>query len=263
MFDQIIQELKETYRFRYVVYSHIKTNLKLRYRRSFLGFIWTVLAPMLNYLVIGLVFSVLMSGRKPNYFLYYFSGAVFFGIVSGVLNKATVVFIQNEHFIKKIYVPKLVFIFNGVGVELVNFFLSATALIFLGYISGLLHLSWHVLLTIIPVLLISLFLLGVSCLLAVATVYFRDFLHIVPVVIQALFFLTPVIYDKTMIPEKYYWCLDLNPIYYYTEIFRLPLIDHIVPSIHWYIVPVLSSFIMLPVGLLVVKKFDNKIVFKL
>lgn len=263
MFEQILQELTETYRFRYVVYSHVITNLKLRYRRSALGFMWTVLAPMLNYLVIGLVFTVLMRNRRPDYFLYYFSGAVFFGIISGVLSRSTGIFLENEHFIKKIYLPKLVFVLSRVGIELVNFFLSASALITLGYITGMLHLSWHVVLTIIPVFLIALFLLGLSCILAVATVYFRDFLHIIPVIVQALFFVTPIIYDKSMVPEKFHWGFNFNPFYYFIEIFRQPLVDHTIPSLKMYIVPLVSSLVMLPLGLYIVKKFDNKIVFKL
>ncbi len=263
MIDQIIQELKETYRFRNVVYSNIQTNLKLRYRRSTLGFIWTVLAPMLNYVVIGLVFSVLMSGRRTDYFLYYFFGAVFFAIVSGVLSRAPFIFISNEHFIKKIYLPKLIFVLSTVGVELVNFFLSVSVLIFLGSVSGMLHLSWHVILTVIPIFLVACFLLGLSCILAVSTVYFRDFLHIIPVVVQAVFFATPIIYDKSMVPKEFHWCFIINPFYYFIEIFRQPLIDHAVPSYEMYLVPFVISFIMLPLGLYIIKIFDNKIIFKL
>lgn len=259
----IKQELRDAYRYRYVTYSFVQTNLKLRYRRSVLGFVWTVLAPMLHYVVIGFVFSMLMAGKREDYFAYYFSGALFFSMISGVLNRAPMVFIANEHFIKKIYVPKIIFVLNAVSIEVINFCLSATALIVLGMLSGQVHLSPLVILSIVPVILIAIGLLGIACFVSVAAVYFRDLLHIVPVVIQALFFLTPVVYDKTMIPEKYHWIVQYNPFYYFLQMFRMPLIEGGLPSPLVFAGGLVFSLVVLVVGLVIVKKFDNRIVFKL
>jgi ABC-type polysaccharide/polyol phosphate export permease len=256
-------ELREVYRFRYVVYSYIETTLRLRYRRSTLGFVWTVLAPMLNYLVIGIVFSFIMKGTIPNYFTYYFAGAIFFSIISSSLNRAPTFFIGNEHFIRKIYLPKLIFVLNGTIYEIVNFTISAFALIILGLIAGKLHLSWHAVLIIIPLFLVSFFLLGLGCIIAIASVYFRDLLNIVPIIVQALFFLTPVIYDKSVIPAKYDFILTLNPFYYFLEIYRLPLVFQQFPPIHYYAVCFVCSLVSVVVGIIMIKSFDNKIVFKL
>lgn len=261
--EQVIFEFKEVYRFRYVVYSFVQTNLKLRYRRSALGFIWTVLAPMLHYIVIGLVFSVLMGNRRADYFVYYFSGALFFALITGVLNRAPMVFIANENFIKKIYIPKLTFILNAVSIELTNFLLSGTSLILLGILMGKFVLSPYIVLSLIPVFLAAVALLGLSCLLSVAAVYFRDLTHIIPVVIQAAFFATPVIYDESMIPLKYHWLITYNPAYYFLKLFRVPLLEQRLPDANSYGIATTFSVICLLLGLWVVKKFENKIVFKL
>lgn len=263
MLNSLKLECSEIYRFRYVTFSYIENTLKLRYRRSFLGFVWTVLAPMLNYLVMGLVFTFIMQNRIPNYFTYYFSGAVFFAIISSSLNRAPNFLLANEHFIKKIYLPKIIFVLNGTLYEVVNFILSASALIILGMFAGKLDLSWHSLLIVIPIFMIAFFLIGVGCLISVATVYFRDLIHIVPVLLQATFFLTPVIYEESMVPEAYRFLVKLNPFYYFLEIYRRPLVFHEVPELKYYLICLALSIVSLLSGLLVIKKFDNRIIFKL
>jgi len=263
MFDDIKKELEDVYKYRYVVYSFVQTNLKLRYRRSYLGFIWTILAPMLNYLVMGVIFSFIMANRMPNYFVYYFSGAIFFAIVSSTLNRAPTFLIGNEHYIKKIYVPKLIFILNGTIYEITNFLLSAISLIVLGMIFGKLDLSWHSFLIFIPIVLISFFLIGIGTLIGIATVYFRDLMHIVPVVVQAAFFLTPVIYEKSMIPQKFQFLVELNPLYYFLELYRLPLVYHEIPPLNYFVICFILASVTFSIGLFMIKKFDNRIIFKL
>lgn len=263
IYNQIKTEISEAYRFRYVTLAFVSTNLKLRYRRSSLGFIWTVLAPMLHYILIGCVFTLLMSQRRPDYFVYYFSGALFFAIIAGVLNKAPTIFIANEHFIKKIYIPKLTFVMNVVSIEVVNFFLSGTSLIILGILIGKFTPSFYVFLSFIPVILAALSLLGLTCIISVASVYFRDFIHIIPVIVQAAFFATPIVYDETMIPESYHWLIYYNPVYYFLKMFRMPLLEQTAAPLNYYVFGFCFSAACLIIGLLTVKKFDNRIVFKL
>lgn len=261
--NQIKTEISEAYRFRYVTMSFVITNLRLRYRRSFLGFIWTVLAPMLNYILIGLVFTLLMSEKRPDYFTYYFSGAIFFAIVAGVLTKAPTVFISNEHYIKKIYVPKLTFILNIISIEVVNFLLSGVSLIILGLLLGKFKPSLYILFSFIPVIFVTFALLGLTCLISVSTVYFRDFIHIIPVLVQAIFFTTPIIYDETMIPKEYAWFITYNPLYYFLKMFRAPLLEQSLAPLSFYAFGFSFSITLFVIGVLTVKKFDNRIVFKL
>lgn len=259
----LFRELQNVYRFRYVTFSFVYTTLKFRYRRSYFGFLWTVLAPMLHYIIMGLVFTMLMGDRRQDYFAYYFSGALFFALISGILTRATVAFLENEQFIKKIYVPKLTFILNAVGIELANFSLSGTSLIILGLITSYFHPSFYVVFSFIPVFLAAVGLIGIACLISTLTVYFRDFINITPVVIQASFFATPVIYDESMIPSKYSWIISVNPISYYLRAFRMPLLEQNIPSWENYAFMLSFSFIVLTIGLVTLVKFDNRIAFKL
>ncbi len=259
----IFKSIQEIYKFRYVTVAYVTTNLKSRYRRSVLGFFWTVLAPMLHYIIMGLVFTLLLHSKIDNYFVYYFSGAIFFSIVSATISRAPFAFIQNEHFIKKIYLPKVIFIQNVVIYEVINFLLASSSLIILGMAFGYLKLSFMTLFALIPILLVSIFLFGICSAVSLATVYFRDLIHIVPAILQAAFFATPIIYNKDMIPEKYYIFVYLNPFYYYLEAFREPLLYNRLPGFQLMGYLVLSSIVSFLLGYFLISKFDNKIVFKL
>lgn len=259
----IIKELSETFRFRYVVLNFVRSTLKLRYQRTVLGFIWSVLGPMMHYLVVGLVFSYTMRGAIPNYAAFMFAGALYYNVISGVTLRAPGILISNEHFIKKIYIPKLVFVLDTVFVELVNFTLGMVALLILGLIFNRVSFSYHFIFIPFAILLATFLTVGLGAIFAVAGVYFRDLAHIVPVVMQATFFLTPVIYKIDFMPPKVQMLIHLNPLYYFVEIFRDPIIYNIWPRLDFVVLCSLLAVGTLGVGLALLKTFENKIVFRL
>lgn len=263
MIDYLKQELKNCYRFRYVTLAFVSSTLKHRYRRSALGFLWTVLAPFLHYIIMGLVFSMVTKSSVPNFFLYYFTGAVFFSAVSSVVNRATVIFIGNEHYLKKIYLPKLIFVGNAIIYEFTNFILTLSTLFLLGNIFGSLSLHWTIVLLPIFFVFLMLFLAGISTMIAIASVYFRDLLNIVPVVMQAVFFATPIFYSIQDLPEqfqKYFVWSPLNP---FLTFFRQILLYGEMPAVHTWIFIISSSVLSVILGVLVLRKFENQIVFRL
>ena len=198
----MLNELKEAFRYRYVVYYFVYTGLKVRYQRSALGYLWTVLAPMAYYLVLAFVFSQGMRVTMPgqNYFVYMFSGSILFGTMSNIFNQSCTVMIRNENFIRKIYVPKLIFVANQVFYEFVNFFMVLAALLVLGLVTGQVELSLRLFFLIIPVILAAFFSMGIGLILSITTLYFRDLIQIVPVVMNACFFATPIMYYKEAVP---------------------------------------------------------------
>src|SRR5512147_2507222 len=106
----MLRELRKTLKYRYVIYNYVYSSLKQKYRRSFLGFLWSVAAPLLQNLIIGVVFYYLMRFDMSNYLVYLFAGTVMFNIMSAVIVQSPYIILNNESFIKKIYVPKLVYV---------------------------------------------------------------------------------------------------------------------------------------------------------
>ncbi len=259
----MLRELKETFRFRYVIFNFVYASLKQRYRRSFLGFIWSVLAPLMQNLIIGVVFYYLMKMNMPNYIVYLFAGTLIYNIMSNVIIQSPNIMIGNEGFIKKIYVPKLVYVLNLASLEIVNFTLILISLLILGVIFHKLSFSLSYLFLPVSIFLTVLFLVGVAIIISVMSVYFRDMIHIVPVVMQAMFFLTPVLYPLSAVPEIMRKFVRFNPLYYYVEIFRIPILNNLLPRASYVIVCTIMALAMFFSGIFILKKYNNKIVFKL
>ncbi len=259
----LFAEVKELYRFRWVTFSFVRSTLLLRYRRSILGFFWSLLNPILNYIVVGMVFYLLSRGLTPNYFVYMFTGSAIFNLISVTTNASPLIMISNEHYIKKIYLPKTLFIANTILFELVNFIFSLLALLILGLIWGKLSLSWSLL--SIPFVLFFILLLnfGIASFLSVTTVFFRDFIHITPIVTQATFFATPILYTLELIPPQYQSLMKFNPFFHVVKCFREPLYSGELAGPINYAVLILGSLTVFFLGFWVLKKNENKIVFRL
>lgn len=259
----LTDEFKAIYHYRYVVLAYVETSLKIRYRRSYLGFLWTLLAPLIHYAVIGVVFSVVLKSPIPNYFQYYLIGAFFFSLLNSSLARSLTFFISNEHFIKKVSVPKLIYVINGISYEVINFLLSSVVLLSLGVFFQKIELTLFSILSLIALITFIFFLFGIACILAIATVYFRDLIYIVPALLQITFFVTPVIYDKSMVPEKYHFLININPLFYFLDSFRTPLINQAKIEPNQYLICISLAFLSTTCGFYAIKKFEDRIVFKL
>ena len=258
-----VAEIKELYRFRWVTYSFVRSTLLLRYRRSFLGFLWSLLNPILNYIVVGMVFYLLSRGTTPNYFVYMFTGSAIFNLISVTTNVSPSIMLSNEPYIKKIYLPKAIFILNTILLEFLNFIFSLTALILLGLIWGKLTLSWSLLSVPFVLFFILLLNFGVAAFLSVTTVFFRDFVHITPIITQAAFFATPILYTLELVPPEYHSMMVLNPFFHVVNCFREPFYSGELASPINYIVLLLCSLTVFFLGFWVLKKNENRIVFRL
>jgi len=261
--SDIIYELKEAYRYRNVVISFVRTSLRQRYRRSILGFGWSLAAPLLHYGIIGFVFGFNAKTGVENYFLYFFSGVIFHGFVAASIQNSTGLMIGNEGFIKKIYLPKLIYVLNGVTLELVNFLFSITALMALGFALGKIDPSVHFLFLPFTIALGLIFMLGAAILVSIGTVFFRDLMHIVPIMMQVVFFSTPILYTVSAVPAQFQRFVKLNPFFYFVEMFRQPIYSHCLPEPKYILRCAIISIVTFVLGLWTLKKFDNKIVFKL
>lgn len=259
----IINEIKELYRYRWVTHSFVKSTLLLRYRRSFLGFFWSLLNPILNYIVVGFVFYMLSRGTTPNYFIYFFTGSAIFNLFSVTTNAAPLIMISNEQYIKKIYLPKSIFILNTILFEVVNFIFSISALILLGLAFGRLDFNWSLLSLPLVVFFVMLFNFGIAAFLSVTTVFYRDFVHITPILTQAAFFATPILYSPDLAPPEFQPFIEWNPFFHVVQCFREPFYSgHLAQPLNYAVLSVGSILIFL-FGFWILKRNENRIVFRL
>lgn len=263
LLNPIQKEITDLWRYRWVCYSAVTSVLKMRYRRSVLGFFWSLLGPVLNYLIVGIVFSFLSKSNTENYFTFMFAGTAIYNLLSVTINQSPNIMISNENYIKKIYLPKSIFILNVVLMEFINFCLGLLALSILGIIFGGLKISFSLLYLPIPILAALFFNIGAASILSIVTVFFRDVTHILPIIMQAAFFGTPIVYPAELAPHQLRFLFHLNPFYYFVESFRFPIYHGTLPPNEITFMTITLSLFVFMIGIVVLKKFDNKIVFRL
>lgn len=254
--------LQELFAYRSVFYQLVRQYLVLRYRRTVLGFVWTLVNPLLMLSVTALVFSTIFKLDLATYSTYLFAGMVPWTFFSTSTTQACGSLISNEGLIKKIYLPKIIFPLSVCVGNLFDSLLSFVALFILIAVFGS-TISWALLFIPIAFILIFLFTLGFSLALSTLTVYFRDVQYVVGILLQAVFFLTPIIYKRDGLSG---WAADLvalNPLLHFIDLFRLPLYQGVLPHASTILAAVSMSLLSLGVGALVFVKHEKKIVFRL
>lgn len=213
-------KLQRFYAFDELLKQLVIRDIKLKYRRSYLGYLWSILNPLLLMMVLVLVFSNLFQRDLPNFPVYLISGQLIFHFMVEATNASVTSIRSNSSLIKKTYVPKYIFTLSKVGSSVVNMLFSLGALL-LVMIFTRADFSWYLLLTPFVLIQVVIFSLGVSLFLAAFTVFFRDIQYLWGVFTTMWMYLTPIFYPASIIPEKYFvWYKNINPMYSYIEQFR-------------------------------------------
>jgi len=214
-----------------LLFELVHRDLTVRYKRSFLGFFWTMLHPLLLMLIFVAVFSGLFRFRTPHYETYFLSAYVAWNFFSQTTVNAMAAVAWNGPLMKRVRVPVSIFTLSTALSGLVNLGLSLIVLLIIMLVVGM---PIHATLLFLPVslLLLGLFTLGLSLALTAVTIFFGDIREMVQAGLPALMYLTPVIYPLSVVPERYRWLFMLNPMYYMVEIVRLPIYNGLIPSWH-------------------------------
>lgn len=223
----------DSQRDRFILYELVTKDFKLKYRRSLLGVAWSVLNPLLMMSVMAAVFSTMMrfaSDGIPNYPLYIILGNITFGLMSESTSAGMGSIISAASLLKKVKVNRWVFPVEKVLFAVVNFALSLIAVAFVMLVFRIAP-TWHVLLLPLFLLYMTGFCIGLSLLLATASVFFRDVMHLWSVFLTAWTYATPLFYPQEILPE---WMLKVemfNPMFHYVNYIRNLLLYQQTPSL--------------------------------
>lgn len=218
--SKTIDRLKTFFRYRELFFQLVSRDIKLKYRRSFLGYIWSMLNPLLTMLVMYIVFSNLFRFAIANFPLYLLIGQLLFGFMAGAVTQSLYSVIGNAGLLRKIYVPKYIFTISSVTSEFVTFLFSLGALIII-FIATKVPLSPRLFLLIIPIIQLYIFCVGFGLFMAQATVFFRDIIYIWSILSTAWLYLSAIFYPVSILPPWLYTLVTkYNPMYFYITLFR-------------------------------------------
>lgn len=247
---------RDTYRYRELIWALALRELKVRYKRSVLGFLWALLNPAFLMLVQTVVFTKIMPMNIPHFAVFLLSTLLLYIFFSQSLSYAVESMVGNAELIKKVAVPKLVFPVAAVVSNVINLLLSLIPLALL--VVALRHpFYWTWILIPIPLAALCLFTLGMTFLLATANVYYRDVAHIVQIVLQALYFVTPILYKVDFFPPKYRWMFWLNPLTFSLSDFRMFVYYGQIPSLQSVVASFVTAAIALVIGFALFRKYQH------
>lgn len=217
----MVRDVRELHHFRFVLRNLVVNQLTIRYQRSFLGFFWTLLNPILMMTVLAIVFSNIWRIPATQFAVYIFAGMVPWQFFSSTVVNGSRCLITAEYLIHKIHVQKMVFPLAETLVGLVN---MCFAILALGLLLQVLHAGVGVQLVLLPagIALLTLFTYGMTLVAMTLVTRWRDFEHIIGVILQAGYFFTPILYmPKDVGPLQSY--LSLNPLTHILAIFQYAL----------------------------------------
>lgn len=258
----IFLEIRELFRYRELLRNLVLRDVKKRYKRSTLGFLWVMLDPLLMMLIFYIIFAGMFGRTVSNYTAYVISGIIMWQLFAQGTKVASLTFINNRSLINKLYLPKSIFPLSVVASSLVHFIFALVPLFAIILFSGT-RLSHDLILLPFVVALIFIFSIGISLTISTLAVFFHDVVYIYDVLLLAWMYLSAIFYPVSILPEKFLILMSFNPIYHYISLFRAFLYDNTIPKtehIIWGTVFALFSFF---VGWIIYLRNKDRIIFYL
>jgi ABC-type polysaccharide/polyol phosphate export permease len=235
-------------------------ELRVRYKRSTLGFLWALLNPLMTMIIMTVVFSKIMRVQIPNYSVFLLSTLLPWTFFSQSLGYAVDSLVGNGDLLKKVHVAKSVFPMAAVLSNVINFFFSLIPLVIL---LPFLHFPFYLAWLYLPIPFIGLVLLalGFGFFFAMANVFFRDMAHILQIVLSAWFYITPIIYTLDLMPARYRIIFRLNPVLYALNGFRLAIYYGQLPSPQSVALTLGCGFVAVFLGYWMFRRYQDSFVF--
>lgn len=250
---------------RFILQQLVTKDFKLRYRRSVLGVIWSVLNPLLMMIIMSFVFSYfLRSSSVENYPLYLIVGNITFSLMNEATTGGLNSIISAAPLLKKVKIDRWVFPVQKVFSAVMNFGFSLIAVVVVMLFFRVVP-TWHLVWMLPALLLLMVFCIGVSLLIGAAAVFFRDMIHLWSVAITAWNYITPVFWDLSLLtnsgaPQIVIWVVKANPMYNYIEMMRDAFVYQTSPSLTVIGLAVFWAVAALVAGILVFRKTEHKFI---
>jgi lipopolysaccharide transport system permease protein len=221
--------LREVWQYRDLLLILVWRELKLRYRQTALGVVWVVLQPLLASLLLAVIFrTVTNRSTAVPYILIIFTGVILWNYFGGAVQRSGGSLVLEARLVTKVYFPRILVPLSAVGAAIVDFAVSLVilAVLLAVYRTGA---GWRMLLFPAFVLLATAAAVGVSLWLAALNVKYRDFMYAAPFLLQIWMFASPVVYEIGVIPPRWRWLFELNPVVGFIEGARWSLLGTPLP----------------------------------
>lgn len=252
-----ITSFKRVWEFKYLIYNLVVRDLKVKYKGSSLGFLWSLFNPLLMLAMYTVAFQYILKVQTPNFPIFLFSAFLPWNFLNSSLQMGVVSITENSNLVKKVYFPREVLPFSIILVNLFHFFLT-----FLVLIPALLFfhvkIGFPFLFLVVIIFFQSLFVLGLTLAVSAYNVYYKDVKHFMEVLLQLWFWATPIIWSIDRIPEKYRTLIYLNPLTSFIKAYRDTILYNRFPSLLSIILFVCTGVLVFIIGLAIFHKKQRR-----
>lgn len=259
---QIVRKnsLSKLLKYNFLFSQLIKRDFTLKYKRTALGMVWSIISPLLNLLIMWLVFNKLLGNNVNHFVIYLFAGQLVFSYFNDATNLGMSSLVDNSGIFTKVNVPKYMFLFSRNVSSLINF--GITMLIFFVFIAleGL-PFTLNYLMLVYPIVCIIIFNVGVGLILSALYVFFRDMQYLWGIFTQLLMWTSAIFYTIDGYSQTVQYIFLCNPIYLYIRYFRKIVIDATVPSVWFHLLAAAYAIIAFGVGSWLYKKYNHEFLY--
>lgn len=254
-----MNQLRGLIKYQWLLKELVARDLKIKYRKSVLGYLWSILNPLLMMTILTLVFSNMFRFDIENYPVYLLTGQLMFTFFSESTNMAMNSILSGAALIKKVYLPKYIFPISRVISSFTTMIFSLFALLIVMLVTDS---EFHITIIILPLVLIYVFIfsIGISLILSTIIVFFRDTQYLYGVLLTALNYLTPIFYPVNILPDWLKEIMVFNPMYNFIEMFRNIMIYGRWPEVTEHCICILFAVGTLMLGIYIFKKKQNNFI---
>lgn len=254
------QTVKNFAMYKHLLYELVKKNIKLKYRRSYLGILWTLIEPLLTMIVLTVVFGTFFNKGTKQFPVYVLTGRLLFSFFSSATKGGLKSVSGNASMIKKVYVPKYIYVVSSVISNFITFLISLLVLLGVSIVLQV-QPTIYLLQAVIPLIILFVMTLGASLILATLSVFFRDVEYIWGVVTMLIMYASAIFYPvDRIINNGNGWVFNLNPVYMCIANFRNSVLYGVPMNMQYFAVSSVISVVLLVIGCILFYKKQDKFI---
>ena len=254
---KIISKIKKHF---FLFQELTKRDFKKKYKGTVLGMGWSIFSPLLQLLVLALVFGELFGKSTPHFTIYLFCGVLVFNYFAESTKSGMRTLLENASIFTKVNVPKYLFLFSKNLSSLINFGLTLL-LFFVFCLLDNIAFSWNFFALLYPICCLVVFNLGMGMIFSALNVFFRDISYLYDIFIMLLRYLSAIFYTVDRLSPALQKVLYLNPIYCYIKYFRIIVLDGNLPSLQYHLLCAFYALAIFGIGALIYKVCNRKFVY--
>ncbi len=249
----------EIWHYRELLYTFVWRDIKVKYKQTILGISWALLQPMVTMVLFTIIFGGLINQSYLGipYPLFLYSGLIFWNYFSTALSQTSNSLTANESIITKIYFPRIILPTASAISPVIDFLFSLIVLFGLLLFYKQPISVWGIFFLPLGILMSTVVSIGLGSLFAAINVRYRDVRYVLPFVIQTLMFVTPVFYPITIVPDKFWWLLALNPLYGIITLSRGAMFSSSPTNIQLTAISLVSAFFLFVIGFYYFRKTEQ------